>query len=424
MTLLATVLVSSIVVSLAYLAVVTAAAAVAALRIGGRREDPIDNHDALSESRFTIPVSLILTMGEDSTDSVAASQAIAALLGLNYPELEVIVVAEGLPAAIWASLKAEWELEAREFFYRQSLATGPVRMIYRSSRDSRLMVADKAPDSSRADAVNCGVNLARFKYVSALDADVVFDANALLRAMAAPLRDPASIVGASSHVEARDRNLLQRLASIRSLMESRTAARRAAIAPAGGVVVWRRDAIVQLGGFSTTAADSDLDMTVRVKTSSQVGWQVARSAEIFGHLDAHSAAARVRLTERRQLAALEAVRSLVSDGSDTAGTTMRYLFTSEVLTPFVRAWVVAASVSGAAAGWISWMDVVFVVLLLSLGQAIVSAAALLLRGSAPGAPDDVTLRRLLLLAPFEFVLLGPAAAYARGRSLWSFVNRS
>src|SRR6266540_3724813 len=114
MTLPATLLVASIVVSLAYLAVVAATAIVAALRVGGWREDPIDNHDALSESRFTIPVSLIVPLGEDRADAVAASRTIAALLDLNYPELEVIVVAEGLPASAWASLKTAWDLEARE----------------------------------------------------------------------------------------------------------------------------------------------------------------------------------------------------------------------------------------------------------------------------------------------------------------------
>lgn len=51
----------AILVSLAVLSVVVVALVAGALKRGGRREDPMDPHDALAVSRFTIPVSVIVS---------------------------------------------------------------------------------------------------------------------------------------------------------------------------------------------------------------------------------------------------------------------------------------------------------------------------------------------------------------------------
>ena len=97
-------------------------------------------------------------------------------------------------------LADEWQLESREFFYRRTLDTAPVKRIFRSLRDTRLMIVEKEPDH-RSDALNCGVNLARYRFVAVVPPGVTFDREALLRTMAPALRDPVSIVGVGSHVE-------------------------------------------------------------------------------------------------------------------------------------------------------------------------------------------------------------------------------
>ena len=191
-------LVWSIATCVTYLVATTAAVVILALRSGGR-DEPVDDRHALSSSRLAIPVSLIVPM-DCAVDHEDAAGTLAALLRLNYPKLEVIVVAQGLPKDAWGLLKDEWGLEARELFYRRSLTTAPVRMLYRSARDPRLLMVDQAPGTP-SDALNCGVSLARYRFVSAVEPGVVFDADALLRAMTAPLGDPASIVAATIHIE-------------------------------------------------------------------------------------------------------------------------------------------------------------------------------------------------------------------------------
>src|SRR5205823_5194690 len=125
--------------------------------------------------------------------------------------------------------------------------------------------------------------------------------------------------------------------------------------------------------------------------------------------------------KRRQLAALQALRSLLTAGG-SAPLPVLYFFISELLTPFAQAWVVAATAFGAASGWFGWGDLALVVLLLSFGSAAVSGAALLLRGSAAGAPDERVLAGLLLAAPVDFLIAGTAAACARTVGVCAFVR--
>jgi CheY-like chemotaxis protein len=319
--------------------------------------------------------------------------------------------------------------EAKEFFYRQSLATAAVQKIYRSGRDARLMIVDKTPTGSLADALNCGVNLARFRYISAVESGLVFDADALLRAMSAPLRDPAGVVAATSHIESysaashgRIGDALQRLASIRALMDSRLVWRtlQAVLGTTEAVAVWRRDAIILLDGFSLSAADPDLDMMVRLQTSTtpRVSGRIVRSAEIFGQIGPRSLASRVQLATRRQFAAWQAL----SAGRTLDGRALMYFVMSELVTPLVQAWVLIAITAGALGGWIPWWDAALVLILLSFGHAVVSGVAVLLRGAAPGAPDEPALRALLLAAPFDFVVSGSVAAYAKCASFWAFLK--
>lgn len=417
-------LIASAIVALLYLGSAAFVTVLFAIRHGGRREDSVEDHESIAASRFTIPVSVIVPLADSVPVSTLPSpDFVAALLSLHYPEFEVIVVVDERHP--WLDrLKAEWDLEAHEFFYRKSLATADVRRIYRSPRDARLLVIEKQP-GGRADAVNCGVNVARFRYVTSIDPRIRFDAEALLRAMTGALRDPAAAIGASSRLERGGDSRVLRLATIRSLMLSNMAMARSIAAPAApdAVIVWRRDAILQLGGFSPTAADADFDMTVRVEGSSKLGGEVVQTAEIFGQLESTGEERLTSLVARRQLAALQAVRSLAGAGA-VGRNRLRAVLVSDVITPLAEVGAVGATAAAALGGWLPWRDVVLVFVLLSFGRAVISSAALLMRGAAAASPDRASLTGLLLFAPLELFVTAPAAVVGRARGVWSFVQRT
>jgi glycosyltransferase involved in cell wall biosynthesis len=419
--------VSSLMLALAYLALLAAVTVAAALRSGGRREESADDDGVFAGSRFTMPISVIIPLiGDDP----GADRAIASALALDYPEFEVIVVADGLVDEEAARLRDKWSLSPREYFYRQVLTAGEVRQIFRSTADPRLLLVHKAPGPV-ADAMNCGVNLAQYRYVVGIDSALTFDHDALLRAMTPALREPAHVVAVSTHVERVDPqrpagtllHRFQHLASLRSLMETKIGWQTlsAGIGPHDAVVVWRRDAIVAARGFSTRAADPSLDLMRGLQADSGPdAGRVARQWDVFGSLAPVGLGASVRLASRRQRAVLQTVwawnHRLPRDGSERANNmrrSLRWFVVCEMLSPVVAAWAVVSALVAGAAGWLPWIDVAAVALLLSFGRALVSSAALLVRGALPGSPDERDLRRLLAAAPFELVVTGVPLAIAR-----------
>ena len=151
--------------------------------------------DVLASSRFTIPVSLILPVDEATSD---LPSAILRLLEFRYPELELIVVIENQPDAL-ETLKLACDLTPCELFFRRTLPTRKLRGIYRSAREPRLLVADKAAGGT-GDALNCGVNLARYRYVCAVDAQASYTVDGLLEAMQAEPANARRIVKAGDAV--------------------------------------------------------------------------------------------------------------------------------------------------------------------------------------------------------------------------------
>lgn len=399
----------SLLVAFAYLTAIAGVSVFKAIKAGGRRDDS-DDSEALSTSRFTIPVSIVVAVNGNVT---TLSRAVDRMLGFNYPELEVIVVVEQASPALIEEMTRDWQIEAREFFYRKTLPTGDVRRIYRSVRDPRLSVIEKAP-AGYADALNCGVNVARYRYVTAIDPDVSFEPDALLTLMAAPLADPGRVLGASNHVE--HCGGFDRLASARSLMETRlvwTPLRRD-LGPHGGVSVWRRDALLKAGGFSRTAADPDIDMMFRIQAGSGGSGHFDRGGAIFGRRVGVEARATRRAAAIRQRAVLGILAQVWTRGSSAIGwKSSLWMLQTELLVPAAQAWIVAATFIAAIMGVLSPMLMIASVLVLMFGTAAVSAAALLLRGALPNAPDEGELRRLLLMSPVEFAVRRPAFAIAR-----------
>ncbi len=431
----------TITLSLGYLMIVAAASVAGAIARGGRRERAVDAYEALAVSRFTIPVSVIVPVDRDG---VPLARLIESLLDLNYPELEVIVVADSMSEAGMEAIRRDWSLEPKEFFYRRTLETAPIVRIYGSERDARLVLVEKTA-GGRADALNCGVSVARFRYVVSMSPDVVFDRDALLRLMAPALRDPATVLAVTSYVERRAERTspdgprpsgetahamewtraaddYQRLASIRSWMASRLAWHqlRCGLPPREGVAAWRRDAVLELGGFSVNAADPELDLLVRLQTSGAklAAGRVVRTSEVFGHADTMDVAGAAQLVSRRQRAVLEALSTFRRNpGTHPARGTMMFVLAVELLTPAAQAAAIVLILARTIVGWAGWSAPGLVLLMLTFGYGLVSASALLLRGGTPGAPSGADLKRLLIRAPLELAVYRPALLW------WRFAAR-
>jgi hypothetical protein len=185
-----------------------------------------------------------------------------------------------------------------------------------------------------------------------------------------------------------------------------------ALGPADLVAVWRRDAVLGLGGFSSAAIDPHLDLMCRVQTArdSRFGGRCIRGGEIFGR-GPSSFAEEIAASGRRRAAVLQCLARCGPDELDALGPpTVGRFMAAELVAPLAQLWIVSGTILGAALGLMDWPIVAAACLTVAFGHGALGAAAVLMRGASPGAPSREETRTLALVAPLEFLCVRPLAA--------------
>lgn len=260
-------LLATLVLSLAY-----------ALRLYAQQA--VENPAPIVQSSLSIPVSIIAPALNEERVVVAAVQS---LLDQNYPEFEVILVDDGSTDGTIETLRVAFDLAPSDIRVPLTFDAGEVTAFYRSQKDPRLSVVRKVNRGSKADAVNCGMNFAAYRYVCCVDGDTIYSGNALLDGMAIVLKNPSEVVGVTSyfgtsrHPEAKvvggrrrvDRNwlsILQNIDLMRSFLVNRLAfsAIGAMMCSPGAFAIWRRDLFAEVGAFDPRFSCEDIEFTYRV----------------------------------------------------------------------------------------------------------------------------------------------------------------
>jgi len=210
--------------------------------------------------------------------------AVRNLLDLDYPALEVIVVNDGSADKTLQMMQKEFCLRLVRAVYVPQVMSAPVRGLYRSDVDVRLLVVDKEPAGSKADAVNAGLNAATSPYVCVVDADSVLERDALLRIMVPVLADPDRVVAAGgivrvlngSEIEAgrirrvrlarKSIEVIQVVEYLRAFLIGREAWARGnmLMIVSGAFGVFRADLVRAVGGYRPSAIGEDFDLVARL----------------------------------------------------------------------------------------------------------------------------------------------------------------
>jgi cellulose synthase/poly-beta-1,6-N-acetylglucosamine synthase-like glycosyltransferase len=230
-------------------------------------------------SGFEPPVSMLIpAYNEEAT--IAGS--VRSMLQLDYPELEVIVVNDGSRDATLQALIREFALVAAPEAYWRRIEVKPVRAIYRSSVFPNLRVIDKE-NGGKADALNAAINAARYPLVCGVDADSILDRTSLRRVVA-PLLDDPHIVACGGTVriangcEVRDGFLeraglpdrllpaFQIIEYLRAFLFGRLgwAPLNAVLIISGAFGVFRKEAVVAVGGYRHDTVGEDMELVVRL----------------------------------------------------------------------------------------------------------------------------------------------------------------
>jgi cellulose synthase/poly-beta-1,6-N-acetylglucosamine synthase-like glycosyltransferase len=232
----------------------------------------------LLEHEFYKPVSLLVPAHNEEAGIVPS---IRSMLSLHYPEFEVVVADDGSTDATLDRLIDAFALVEVPQIYRRRLETKGVRRVLRSLRHPNLTVIDKE-NGGRSDALNAAVNLARYPLVCSVGADSLLDAEALLRASRLFLEDESvvalggtvrplngAVVREGQVVEVNlPRSWLERfqvLEYARAFFTGRSAWSRfgAPLIVSGAFGVFRREAVIEVGGYATDSVTEDIELVMR-----------------------------------------------------------------------------------------------------------------------------------------------------------------
>ena len=414
-----------------------------------RRESEAEDYETIAASRFTIPVSVVLAAYNEES---AICSTVRSLLGLDYPEFEVIVVNDGSTDGTLDRLVSEFELDHFEMFPRRFVETATVRGMYRSELYRGLVVVDKE-NGGKADALNAGLNLARFRYVCGVDADTVFARDALLKGMRLVLTDPAHVLGVTSHLSIaldpeetmsreRGRRVLprrpliayQHLDYLRAFFNNRLAWSRLnfMMCAVGAFQIWRRDVLEEVGGFARGFTCEDIELTFRIhELYLREGrpYRILCLPDSIGATEGPNTVRKlIAQRERWQRVIAETVwhyrRMLFNPRYKRVGLLGApfYLF-SEVLAPVFELLAIVSLALAVALGVFEWPVFVLSLALIAFFNAALTASAIFADDMQSRLYDPGGLVRLLLLAPLDLVLYRPILVWARLKGTWRFLRR-
>ncbi|GAC1390682.1 MAG: glycosyltransferase [Vulcanimicrobiaceae bacterium] len=233
-----------------------------------------------SNSTLDQPVSIVVPAFNEEKILVESLQS---LLALDYVNFEIIVINDGSSDDTLEKLEEAFGLEPYEGIYRAEIPTAEVRAIYQSGTNTELRIIDKV-NGGKGDALNAGINLARFPLVFSADADSYYQRQTLQWMIEPFQKDPRTVVtGGAIGVDDTTvpkvpgapftprlpKKLIQRFQVLEYLRAF--LATRMGFAPfnalgivSGACGLWKREILIACGGFRTDTIWEDLEMTLRV----------------------------------------------------------------------------------------------------------------------------------------------------------------
>ena len=238
---------------------------------------------SMMQSPLMPPVSVLVPAYNEEANIV---ETVHSLLQLRYPRFEVLVINDGSDDATLECLIERYALRTVNRGFEQAVACKPIRAIYESKRFPGLVVVDKA-NGGKGDALNAGINVARYSLFCGIDGDSVLEGDALLRCVRPFHEHPDSMVASGGSVRiangselragrivdiALSRALLPRIQVVEYLRaflfgRSGWAALGGLLVISGAFGVFQKRAVIEAGGYATDSVGEDMELVVRLHRS-------------------------------------------------------------------------------------------------------------------------------------------------------------
>jgi hypothetical protein len=243
------------------------------------------NHKDLITSPIAPSISVIAPAYNESLNIV---ENVRSLLSTHYVNYDVIIVNDGSKDDSLEKLIKAYNLEKVEYLIDQKVPTQNLRKgVFKSKNPAfdKLIVVDKE-NGGKADALNCGINISKSKYIACIDVDCLLLEDSLQRMIKPFLDYPDRKVIASGGVirianscKIEDGKLLevnfpdswleraQILEYLRSFLLGRMAWARlnGLLVISGAFGIFDKEIAIKVGGYDTKTVGEDMEIIVRMR---------------------------------------------------------------------------------------------------------------------------------------------------------------
>lgn len=216
-------------------------------------------------------------------EAATIEQSVRSLLMLKYPKFEVVVVNDGSQDGTLATLKTAFMLQPVPLDLETRLPSEKVLGIYRSLEHPNLVVLDKY-NGGKADALNAGINVSSYPLICSTDADSLIEGEALLKVVRPFMEKPETTVAVGGIVRVangceiasgqvtkvglagRYLPLIQTVEYLRAFLFGRAgwSALNSLLIISGAFGVFRKDVVVEVGGYRAGSVGEDVELVVRM----------------------------------------------------------------------------------------------------------------------------------------------------------------
>lgn len=234
----------------------------------------------LLASELVQPISIIAPAYNEEKTVV---ESVRALLALEYPHYEVIVVNDGSKDATVQRLVESFDMFPVMPSFKRDIPCKDVRAMYVSRTHDNLLVVDKQ-NGGKSDALNAGINLATSPLVCCIDADTLIESDALRRMLRPYLIDPDRVVAVGASIRIAngcrvDRGrivhtglsadaipVFQVVEYLRAFLFGRTAWNLLGghLIISGALGLFRKDLLLKIGGYATDTVGEDMEIVTRL----------------------------------------------------------------------------------------------------------------------------------------------------------------
>lgn len=234
----------------------------------------------IMQSDMTWPISVLIPAHDEEKTIV---ETVRSLLMVNYGEFEVIAINDGSNDTTLRRLIDAYELRRMDRPYKRAIPTAEVRAVYGSLAHPNLVVIDKAK-GGKSDALNAGINMARYPLFCSIDADSIIEDNALLRVVKPFMERPVETIAAGgivrivngcevkegrvARIALSDRALpiFQVVEYLRAFLTGRVgwSNLQSLLIISGAFGIYKRQEVIEIGGYTHDTDTEDLELVVRL----------------------------------------------------------------------------------------------------------------------------------------------------------------